>query len=73
MSKTAPIKTQDRLLSTKNVCQMIDFSAASLYRLCNSDDPVLRFPSATKIGHSSRWVSSEVEAWITRQKDRRAV
>jgi predicted DNA-binding transcriptional regulator AlpA len=50
----------DRLLKLPQVCDMIGRSRASIYR----DVATKAFPEPLKVGGSSRWLLSEVQAYI---------
>ncbi len=54
----------DRLLTSKEVCEWLGRSHASLYR----DIAGGQIPPPLKIGHSSRWPASEIRALIERAK-----
>lgn len=48
-------------MDLKEVCRTVGFKKTSIYKWMNTGE----FPKAIKIGSSVRWVSTEVEAWIT--------
>ena len=52
----------DRLLTSKEVCEWLGRSHASLYR----DIAGGQIPPPVKIGHSSRWPANEIRAVIAR-------
>jgi predicted DNA-binding transcriptional regulator AlpA len=54
----------DRLLTSKDVCEWLGRSHASLYR----DIAGGQIPPPLKIGHSSRWPTSEIRALIEKAK-----
>jgi predicted DNA-binding transcriptional regulator AlpA len=61
-----------RLLSAKETCQLVGLSRSSVYDLINDPDPGRAFPKPIKAGpRRSRWVETEIYAWIERQKARR--
>ncbi|ELP5717585.1 AlpA family phage regulatory protein [Enterobacter asburiae] len=49
------------LMDLKEVCRTVGFQKTAIYKWKN----VGEFPNSIKIGCSVRWVSTEVEAWIT--------
>ncbi|OZV01749.1 AlpA family transcriptional regulator [Enterobacter cloacae] len=49
------------LMDLKEVCRTVGFKKTAIYKWMNAGE----FPKAIKIGSSVRWVSTEVEAWIT--------
>ncbi|ELS7817222.1 TPA: AlpA family phage regulatory protein [Enterobacter bugandensis] len=49
------------LMDLKEVCKTVGFKKASIYSWMNAGE----FPKSIKIGRSVRWLSTEVEAWIT--------
>lgn len=49
------------LMDLKEVCRTVGFKKTAIYKWMNAGE----FPNAIKIGSSVRWVSTEVEAWIT--------
>jgi predicted DNA-binding transcriptional regulator AlpA len=49
-----------QLLTLKEVCALLRRSKASIYR----DVAAGHFPKALKIGASSRWLESEIHAYI---------
>ena len=54
---------QRRLLRLKQVCDKVGLGKSAIYDLIRFGDPP--FPAPIKIGSStSRWVESEVDAWI---------
>lgn len=50
----------DHLLDFVTLSQKICLSRYTIYRLVHDDT----FPKPRKIGKASRWINSEVEAWI---------
>lgn len=54
-------RDMERFLKIGEVLDLVGFSRAKVYRLVKAGD----FPSQRKIGHSSRWLSSEVLEWMT--------
>jgi len=54
----------DPLLTSKEVCEWLGRSHASLYR----DIAGGQIPPPLKIGHSSRWPASEIRALIEKAK-----
>jgi len=59
-----PSNNLDRLLSAREVCEWLGRSPASLYR--DIARGAIRPP--LKIGHSSRWPASEIQALIEKAK-----
>lgn len=59
--------TPDKLVSIAAVAAILDRSRASIYR----DIAQKVFPKPLKIGRSSRWRMSEVNAYIQRLSDNR--
>jgi predicted DNA-binding transcriptional regulator AlpA len=57
-------KDLDPLLTSKEVCEWLGRSHASLYR----DIAGGQIPPPVKIGHSSRWPASEIRALIEKAK-----
>jgi predicted DNA-binding transcriptional regulator AlpA len=55
-----PSSSADQLLNIKHVAQILDRSRASIYR----DIAKGEFPAALKVGGSSRWRESDVQAYI---------
>jgi predicted DNA-binding transcriptional regulator AlpA len=55
-----PAPGPQKLLSIKDLAQLLRRSVASLYR----DDAAGRLPAAVWIGGSKRWRSAEIDAWI---------
>jgi len=51
----------EKLLNLNQVKNKTSRSKSVIYRLINTND----FPAPIKIGRSSVWVESEVDAWIT--------
>ena len=51
------------LLHLAEVRRIVGIGKSQLYRLIAAGD----FPAPVKIGRSSRWLSSEVDAWIHAQ------
>lgn len=49
------------LIDLKEVCRTVGFKKKSIYKWMNAGE----FPKSIKLGRSVRWVSTEVEAWIT--------
>ncbi|HCT7900786.1 TPA: AlpA family phage regulatory protein [Enterobacter cloacae] len=49
------------LMDLKEVCRTVGFKKTAIYKWTNAGE----FPNPIKIGSSVRWVSTEVEAWIT--------
>lgn len=56
------------LLNLAEVRQLVGIGKSQLYRLISVGD----FPAPVKIRRSSRWLSSEVHAWIHAQASLRA-
>lgn len=48
-------------MDLKEVCRKVGFKKGSIYNWMNAGE----FPQSIKIGRSVRWVSTEVDAWIT--------
>jgi prophage regulatory protein len=48
-------------MDLKEVCRSVGFKKKAFYKWINSGE----FPKSIKLGRSVRWVSTEVEAWIT--------
>lgn len=57
------------LLNLAEVRQLVGLGKSQLYRLIADGD----FPAPVKIRRSSRWLSSEVDAWIQYQANCRTV
>jgi predicted DNA-binding transcriptional regulator AlpA len=60
MTADFSITSPDRLLKLPQVCDMLGRSRASIYR----DIAAQAFPEPVKVGASSRWRMSEVQAYI---------
>ena len=56
------------LFQRAEVCRLVGIGKSQLYRLIAVGD----FPAPVKIRRSSRWLSSEVHAWIHKQASLRA-
>jgi len=59
-SESTPIPTVVRLMRLEDVKASVGLSQATIYRLIAGG----QFPRPCKMGTGSRWVSSEIEAWI---------
>ena len=62
----------DRLLTVAEIRQRFGLSKSTTYLYVRDN----RFPAPVKIGTSSRWLESEVVAWLAervRERDARAV
>lgn len=59
----APETTAPKLLTVHDVCRRIGFRQSKIYLLIRDAG----FPKPIKVGASSRWVTSEVDAWIDEQ------
>ena len=69
LRKSTPILNQP-LVKVDEICKRLSISRATIYRLMKQEENP--FPAPIKIGKSSLWVWSEVEAWVQRQADNRA-
>lgn len=49
------------LMDLKEVCRAVGFKKTAIYKWMNAG----KFPKSIKLGRSVRWVSTDVEAWIT--------
>jgi prophage regulatory protein len=58
----------DRLLTFEQLSDKVGMKRTAIYAAINAGS----FPVPVKIGKLSRWVESEVEAWIATLKERRA-
>jgi len=58
--KTAPSPTVTRLMTLSDVLASVSLSQATVYRMIAAGE----FPRPVKVGTASRWLSSEIEAWI---------
>lgn len=54
---------QHRLIRLPDVLKRVGLSRSSVYARVQAGT----FPSPIKMGHSSGWVESEVQAWIEKQ------
>lgn len=54
---------QHRLIRLPDVLKRVGLSRSSVYARVQAGT----FPSPIKMGYSSRWVESEVQAWIDQQ------
>lgn len=52
------------LLSVRKVAAMLDLSSRQIWRLVAAQ----QFPQPVRIGHSSRWFSSEIQAYLEKLK-----
>jgi prophage regulatory protein len=59
--------TDNQLLTIKDVQQSLSVSRSKIYL----DMGAAGFPAPVKLGKSSRWVGSEVAAWVQAQADKR--
>jgi prophage regulatory protein len=67
---SAATPTLERLLELPDVLTAVSLSRSAVYGLVS----IKQFPAPVKIGKASRWVASEVDAWIlARMKARSAV
>lgn len=57
-----------RLLSVQDVSHIVNRGRTSLYQMMKDGD----FPKAVKVGASTRWLSSDIEAWLQSLKERGA-
>jgi prophage regulatory protein len=56
------------LLSIQEVSHAVNRGKTSLYEMMKNGD----FPKAVKVGASTRWLSSDIEAWLQSLKERGA-
>lgn len=69
LRKSEPILDQ-HLVKVDKICKRLSISRATICRLMKQEhDP---FPAPIKIGKSSLWALSEVDAWVQQQADNRA-
>ena len=69
LHKPEPILDQ-HLVKVDKICKRLSISRATIYRLVKQEhDPFL---APIKIGKSSLWALSEVNAWVQQQADNRA-
>ena len=66
-----PVRVQQQLLRSRDVCAVIGVSRGHLYRLMRRPDHP--FPQPIHVGRSARWPSLEVAAWIEDEIDRNRV
>ena len=59
--------TEKRLIPLSEVTRLTGLKHSSIYDRMDRKD----FPRAVKLGSSSRWLLSEVEAWIDQQVEAR--
>lgn len=57
---------EDRLIPLPEVRAIVSFGTSRIYELMAAPTPD-RFPPPVKVGRSSRWLASEVHAWVARQ------
>lgn len=62
------VGSPDKLLSLVEVQRLMSLSRSTIYRMIEDS----RFPRPLKIGHTSRWPSSEVDTFIENCKRERA-
>lgn len=62
-SKTKPL----RLISLSEVMDRVGLSKATVYKRIHDGD----FPAPVHLGSTSRWVESEIDAWIQEQIETR--
>jgi predicted DNA-binding transcriptional regulator AlpA len=63
-------RRRERLLTKAEVVAMTGLPVSSIYLLMRATEPKLQFPKPLKIGERSRWLETEVQAWIRRQAQR---
>lgn len=63
-SQLRPAAPVDKLLTLPEVRAVVSLSSATLYRMIERGD----FPPPLKIGRSSRWLASEIHAFVEAQK-----
>lgn len=67
VSSTAPSRSVTQFLSTKDVCKLCRFSRGTLHNKVTAGE----FCQPVKLGRLSRFVASEVEAWMREQMEKR--
>lgn len=58
--------SEDRLIRLSEVLSIVGLGPSRVYELIAAPTPD-RFPPPVKVGRSSRWLASEVHAWVARQ------
>lgn len=72
MENNVPLHpTENRFIRLPQVCRMVGFRRAMIYKLIGHPDPSLRLPAPVKVGRASAWVEAEVIAWLDAQVARR--
>lgn len=56
-------RPRHRLIRLPDVCKIVGLSRSSIYARIQAGT----FPTPIKMGHSSGWVESEVQTWISQQ------
>ena len=54
-----------RLLSVQDVSHIVNRGRTSLYQMMKDGD----FPKAVKVGASTRWLATDIEAWLQSLKE----
>lgn len=60
MQTNTDIPAPPQLLTAKDVFERIKIGRSRVYKLIK----VGRFPAPLKVGHSSRWLASEIDGWV---------
>jgi predicted DNA-binding transcriptional regulator AlpA len=62
-NKPTPQATEVLLLDMSTLCQRIGLCRSNVYLQIQAG----KFPEPVKIGRSSRWLASEIHAWVNAQ------
>ena len=55
----------DKLLTEKQVTEIVGFKRTKLYQLIKKGD----FPSPKKYGRDNRWFESDIDEWLKKEKE----
>ena len=55
----------DKLLTEKQVTEIVGFKMTKLYQLINKGD----FPSPKIYGRENRWFESDIDEWLKKEKE----
>ena len=55
----------DKLLTEKQVTEIIGFKRTKLYQMIKKGD----FPTPKKYGRTNRWFQSDIEDWLKKEKE----
>ena len=55
----------DKLLTEKQVTEIVGFKRTKLYQMIKKGD----FPSPKKYGRENRWFESDIDEWLKKEKE----